>query len=183
MATPQESEPRPLSAAQSGIWVAQMLDTRSPAYNVGEYLEILGPIDPGLFEAALRRIVSELDALRLRFVDTGDGPRQWIGPEPEWVMPFVDVGAVDDPRAAAEAWMRDDMARLVDLGRGPLFGFALFRAGTFPVPGTFSVPGAWPGRGGPGVTGSRFRRPAGGGLPRAVIETIAPACGRFLAGG
>jgi hypothetical protein len=34
----------PLSAAQLGLWFAQQLDPRNAAFNVGEYLEILGPI-------------------------------------------------------------------------------------------------------------------------------------------
>ena len=31
--------------AQLGIWVAQMLDPRSPVYNIAEYIEIVGPIE------------------------------------------------------------------------------------------------------------------------------------------
>ena len=55
---------------------------------------------------------------------------QDIGVDPDWVMPIIDVSAEADPRVAAEAWMRDDMARVADLTRGPLFGYALFRAAT-----------------------------------------------------
>ena len=36
--------------------------------------------------------------------------------------------AEPDPRVAAEAWMKADMARPVDPAIGPLFGFALFKA-------------------------------------------------------
>ncbi len=118
---------RLLSAAQLDIWFAQMLNPHSPAYNIGEYLEIVGPIDPGIFETALRRVVAESDALQLRFIETDDGPRQYIKEDSDWLMPIVDVSAEIDPRAAAEAWMRDDMVRIVDLAHGPLFGYALFR--------------------------------------------------------
>ena len=129
MSVISELSMRPLSAAQLGIWAAQMIDPVNPAYNTGEYFEILGPIDPRLFETALRRVVAETDALRLRLVESAEGPRQYAGADPAWVMPLVDVSATADPRAAAEAWMRDDMARAVDLTRGPLFGYALLRAG------------------------------------------------------
>jgi Condensation domain len=118
---------RPLSRAQLGIWFAQMLDPNSTVYNVGEYLEILGLIDPRLFEIALRRVVAESDALHLCFIETDEGPRQYIGAGADWLMPIIDVSAEVDPQAAAEAWMRDDMARIVDLTRGPLFGCALFQ--------------------------------------------------------
>ena len=42
----------PLSVAQLGIWVAQMLDPRSPVYNIAEYIEILGPVELEVFRKA-----------------------------------------------------------------------------------------------------------------------------------
>ncbi len=122
-----KSDLRPLSTAQLSIWVAQMLDPQSPIYNVGEYLEILGPVDPDLFATALRQVVAESDALHLRVVDTADGPRQVLGKEPDWRLSILDVSEQVDPRAAAEKWMAEDVDRIVDLARGPLFGYALFR--------------------------------------------------------
>jgi hypothetical protein len=50
----QENNPLPLSDAQLGIWFAQSIDPSSPAYNLAEYLEIAGPTDATLFEAAVR---------------------------------------------------------------------------------------------------------------------------------
>jgi len=57
-----------LSAAQLGIWFAQRLNPSTPAYNIGEYIEIHGSVDPILFERALRQVVAETDALRLQFI-------------------------------------------------------------------------------------------------------------------
>jgi len=59
----------PLSTAQEGIWLAQMQDTASPAFNIAEYVEIQGPIDTILFETALRQIVAETEALQVRVVE------------------------------------------------------------------------------------------------------------------
>ncbi|MCB5181518.1 condensation domain-containing protein, partial [Streptomyces antimicrobicus] len=118
----------PLTAAQSGIWFAQQLDADNPVYNAGEYLEIHGPVDRDLFETALRRVVAEMENLRARFTETPDGPRQLIDDAPEWELGLVDVSAEPDPRAAAEAWMRADMARPQDPSQGPLFLFVLFKA-------------------------------------------------------
>ena len=111
-----------------GIWIAQRLDPGNPEFNIAEYLEIFGPVDPRLFEMALRRVVLEADALRLRVIDTDLGPRQYVDADLDWVMPFIDVSAETDPRAAAETWMQEDTNRVVNLSGGPLFGFALFRA-------------------------------------------------------
>ena len=124
----EESSPLPLSDAQLGIWFAQSIDPSSPAYNLAEYLEIGGSIDAALFETALRQVVNDTDALRVRFVDSADGPRQIICPPPDWSMSFVDVSGASDPRAAAERWMKAVLARPSDLTSGPLFGYALLKA-------------------------------------------------------
>jgi len=48
-----------LSTAQLGIWFAQQLNPSSPAYNIGEYLEIHGSVDAVSFERALQQVVAE----------------------------------------------------------------------------------------------------------------------------
>src|SRR5215831_17312581 len=124
----EENNPLPLSDAQLGIWFAQSLDPASPAYNLAEYLEIAGPIDAALFEAALRQAVHETEALRVRFVDGSDGPQQVIDAMPDWSMSFIDVSTAAAPQAAAERWMRADLATPTDLACGPLFAYALLKA-------------------------------------------------------
>ncbi|MEC0180497.1 amino acid adenylation domain-containing protein [Paenibacillus peoriae] len=119
----------PLSGAQAGIWFAQQMDLQNPAYNTGEYVEILGPVDLICFKEALRRTVDEAESLHLRFGEDEDGPWQVIQPSREWTLHQIDVSAVSDPRKAAEDWMRDDLLKPIDLTHGPLFTQALFRAG------------------------------------------------------
>src|SRR5437879_4290136 len=87
----QENNPLPLTDAQLGIWFAQTIDPSSPAYNLAEYLEIAGPIDATLLEAALRQVISETEALCVRFVSAADGPRQIIGAAPDWSLALIDV--------------------------------------------------------------------------------------------
>ena len=115
-----------LSTAQRGIWLAQQIDPASSAYNIGEYIEIFGSLDAVLFEQSLRQVVSEAQALHVKFV--AGGPGQILDPSPSWSMPIFDVSAKVDARAAAESWMKADLALPVDPTRGPLFGFALFKA-------------------------------------------------------
>ena len=59
----------PLSAVQLGLWFGQQLDPQNAAFNVGDYLEILGPIDPAQFEATLRQVIRETESLRIRLVE------------------------------------------------------------------------------------------------------------------
>ena len=118
----------PLSAAQLGLWFAQQLDPQNAAFNVGEYLEILGPIDPAQFEATLRQVMLETELLRIRLVERAGEPLQIIVAPAQWSLPFFDVSGEADPTAAALSSMRADLQRPTDLLRGPLFAFALFKA-------------------------------------------------------
>nr|WP_245873205.1 non-ribosomal peptide synthetase [Streptomyces phaeoluteigriseus] len=122
----QEDERRPLSGAQEGLWYAGRLAPDSAAYNTAEAVEIHGPVDTGLFEAALRRTVGEADTFALRFVDTDDGPRCHPAPDPDdWSLHRVDVSGAADPEAAAWAFIRTDLAAPVDTEKGPLFSHTL----------------------------------------------------------
>lgn len=88
----------PLTAAQREIWLAEQGSrTPIPGYRVGECLEIHGPVDPELFEAALRRVVDEVDALHVTFVDDGEGPRQILRETWDWAPVHLDLGAEPDP--------------------------------------------------------------------------------------
>ena len=66
-------------APQLGIWFAQKLNPSSPAYNIGEYVEIDGPLVLPLFERALRQVVAEAQSLRLQFSEQAGEPGQTVG--------------------------------------------------------------------------------------------------------
>ncbi|MFI0715942.1 amino acid adenylation domain-containing protein [Streptomyces inhibens] len=119
----------PLSIAQRGIWFAQQLDQDSPSYNIAEYLEIAGPIDVVLLDAAVRRVVAETDTLNVRFTQDGQEIRQIFEPADDGLS-VLDISTEPDPRAAAEAWMRAETGRPVSLESGRTFTLALLRAGT-----------------------------------------------------
>ncbi|MFJ4966505.1 amino acid adenylation domain-containing protein [Streptomyces sp. NPDC088729] len=129
MTTPDSRRPNhPLLGAQEGIWTGHRLDPGSPAYNTAEYVVIEGPVHEELFEAALRRTVDETEALHCVYASDGEGrPWQVDVPVPEWSLHTADVSGDGDPRATALRWIHADIARPVDLTRGPLFGHALFR--------------------------------------------------------
>ncbi|HXB21453.1 MAG TPA: amino acid adenylation domain-containing protein, partial [Candidatus Solibacter sp.] len=120
-------EGRRLSAGQSAIWFAQMLDAGSPAFNIAEYIEIEGALNPVVFETALLRVISETEALQVRIKETEEGPRQFPATDVEWRLQFFDVSGESHPHAVAEAWMREDLGRAINPGVDPLFVYALFR--------------------------------------------------------
>ena len=116
-----------LSAAQREIWLSEKIAPESLLQNIAEYIEIHGPIDPKHFDASVRQLVLEAEALRVRFDESLDAPRQIIAPLPEETLFFLDVSAESDPERSAVNWMQADLIRPVELSHGPLFTFALFK--------------------------------------------------------
>ncbi|MFE2296389.1 condensation domain-containing protein [Streptomyces sp. NPDC059452] len=118
-----------LSSAQTGVWMAQQLDPDDRAFNIGEYCDIAGPVDPVLFEQALREVVAATPALRARFDIGEEGLCQYIDDTVDVPLHHIDVSGEPDPRAAAERWMRQDLAKEYDIAKGPLVTWALFTVG------------------------------------------------------
>ncbi|WP_116209721.1 non-ribosomal peptide synthetase [Streptomyces olivoreticuli] len=119
----------PLSAAQREVWLAQQLAPTSLRYRIAEYLDIAGVIDAALFEKALRGAVEEAEFLRVRFFEEDGESRQVVEPRADWHFTVLDLSGEADPRAAAEAWMRAETERPMDLARDTLFSFALLQVG------------------------------------------------------
>ncbi|WP_344926145.1 amino acid adenylation domain-containing protein, partial [Streptosporangium carneum] len=113
-----------LTGAQLGVWYAQRLDPADPSFNVGQYVELCGPLDLELFGRAVRIGIGEAQALNVRIVDGPDGPWQVLGEGPAWTLDVVR----SDPQDALRA-MREDLATPVDVLRGPLFAQVLYEVG------------------------------------------------------
>ncbi|GHC34167.1 amino acid adenylation domain-containing protein [Streptomyces cinnamoneus] len=116
----------PLLGAQSGILYAQALAPDNPVYNTGDCVEINGPLDAALFERALRHTTREAETLALR-ATAGDPPAQRVDADGERPLHRLDLRAAPHPADEAEAWMRADLGRPVDLTEGPLVTQALIR--------------------------------------------------------
>ncbi|MFE0177215.1 non-ribosomal peptide synthase/polyketide synthase [Streptomyces sp. NPDC059002] len=118
-----------LSGAQLGVWLAQQLEPASSRYNVGVCLEIEGPVDTERFPEAVRLVAAETESLRVRFDTDANGPFQVLTPDCDIPCHVLDMTDEQDPRAAAEAWMRHDLTTPLDLRRAPLFTHALIATG------------------------------------------------------
>ena len=123
----------PLTAAQSGLWFAQMVDSKNPTYCISELVDIPCNLNVVRFEAALRALVRETEALRVEFSveDEQTGVvSQRIGPGPDWELEFVDCSGVAAPIDRARDWMDARLSspmRLPGQGGGAAFEFALIR--------------------------------------------------------
>ncbi len=127
LSTETRNDSYPLSAAQRRVWLAQRQDPAQPAYNIGEYIEVCGPIDPALFERALRQVVAETEALRIQILERADGPCQVVGAASEWSLTVIDVSAESDAQTAAVLWMKRDLARPMEPTHDLVFAYALFK--------------------------------------------------------
>lgn len=121
----------PLTAAQRGIWYAQQLDVENPSYQIGQYLDLRGRIEPRLMRIAVTKIVADLDAVSLRLREDGDGPYAIAAPPrpTDDLLEVVDLRTldVDDAIGQARARMDREMATPRDLTGDELFGAILFR--------------------------------------------------------
>ncbi|MEU5772163.1 amino acid adenylation domain-containing protein [Streptomyces venezuelae] len=125
----------PLLEAQEGIWLAQRVSGSRRLYSVGQYVDISGPVEPHLFERALRQLTDETEILRARFEDDGAGgahmtfslPKSGDLSSPRPLLDFHDLTAHKNPKKAAEAWMRAELDQEITSHADRLFCHALFR--------------------------------------------------------
>jgi len=117
----------PLTAAQLAMWLAQKLALPGTNLNLGEAVEIQGPVDIGHFIAALHQLTEDAETTRCVVEETADGPRFVIHPHYRREIPFVDLSAAADPEGEARAWMMRDIDTLLDVERDALWFSALIK--------------------------------------------------------
>ncbi|MFF4399815.1 condensation domain-containing protein, partial [Streptomyces sp. NPDC001480] len=117
----------PLTAAQAEIWFDEQFTTGPLAYNMADYLDLRGPLDPGLLDRALTRLSHEAEGLRVQFVEEDGAPGQIVRPLARVPLKTLDFSTEAEPLAAAEQWMRADHGNPLKVTDFPLFRGALIR--------------------------------------------------------
>ncbi|RJL19449.1 amino acid adenylation domain-containing protein, partial [Paracoccus siganidrum] len=113
----------PLSAPQAEIWFAQQLDPANDLLDLRGHLHLQGGIDADALRRALDASVAEFDTLRLRIVDTADGPRQFFTEDQGSALQVIDCADM----AEAEADMQRRCRHVYDLASQPPYTFVLYR--------------------------------------------------------
>jgi len=116
----------PLTEAQAGMWFAQAIDPGNPVFNTGQYVEIEGPLDVPAFEKAVDRLALDADCLAVRIAGKD---RQIVEEKNRPFLVIEDFREKPEPREAALQAIRQDMARAVDMAKGPLARQVLYRIG------------------------------------------------------
>ncbi|SEN21075.1 non-ribosomal peptide synthase domain TIGR01720/amino acid adenylation domain-containing protein [Paracoccus alcaliphilus] len=114
---------RPLSAPQAEIWFAQQLDPTNDLLDLRGHLHLQGSIDTGALRRALDASVAEFDTLRLRIIDTPDGPRQFFTEDHGSALDIIDCADM----AEAETDMQRRCRHVYDLVSEPPYSFVLYR--------------------------------------------------------
>ncbi|MFC4909840.1 amino acid adenylation domain-containing protein [Actinomadura gamaensis] len=122
------SEFVPLSAAQQSVWYAQQLNPEVPIC-IAQYIEIEGPLDPALFDRLATLGTREFPGMQIRLTERDGTPFQTIATDTLAAIPTLDFSAEPDPRAAADAWIRADMAAPMDLYGERLYTMRVLRLG------------------------------------------------------
>ncbi|MCE4573782.1 non-ribosomal peptide synthetase [Caballeronia sp. CLC5] len=116
----------PLTPAQLGIFFRQQVDVRDPRFNLAQLTEIIGPLDVGLLETALRRIIGEAEGVQVRLRGTEGLPYQVLETV-DFRLPVIDVSDAADPRQSVEDFVKAELATAIDLNQWPLFNITLLK--------------------------------------------------------
>lgn len=119
----------PLTTAQRGLWVGQKISSKQATFNLAEAVELFGPIQPVLFQRALRQLTVEFETLRIHVVEQQGVPSQVIAPAYQGDFPYMDYADRPDPWESARQWMMAELTKPIDMATDPLWFCALFRLG------------------------------------------------------
>lgn len=114
-----------LTSPQMAIWLDQALHPQMPIYNTGQTLTISATLDLSRFAAAVRIVISESDALRLRFTQKGATIAQEIVDDVEHGLEVRDFTSLRDPEEGAKEWLERTFWRPLTPADFPLFRFAI----------------------------------------------------------
>ncbi|MFI2209289.1 amino acid adenylation domain-containing protein [Streptomyces sp. NPDC020141] len=123
-------EPPRLSFSQERLWLLDRLLGEDSSYNtVPLAVRLHGPLDPALFDRALGEVVRRHEVLRTRFPVVDGEPRPVVDPPGPVHAERTDLRGAADPRAEADAIVREHRADPLDAARGPLLTARLLRTG------------------------------------------------------
>jgi amino acid adenylation domain-containing protein len=119
----------PLSTAQERVWFLQQLDPSNRSYHFQATLRLRGDLDVTALERSLEEIVRRHEILRTTFPAVDGRPIQSIHPAAPLHLPLIDFEALgaQEPEAAAQGFIEDELRQPFDLTRLPLVRWTLLR--------------------------------------------------------
>ncbi|RXH11368.1 amino acid adenylation domain-containing protein [Bradyrhizobium guangzhouense] len=117
-----ERRARPLSFAQSRLWILDRFQPGNPAYNIATSVPLYGRVDVAVLERTINEIVRRHEALRTTFEVVDGQPAQVVKPSLKLKLAIVDLrsrsGAAREE--ALSRFIYAESRRPFDLRTGPL---------------------------------------------------------------
>ena len=113
----------PCSLVQRTCWYLDRMTPGSSTYNIAVRFLLSGPLEVGLLEEALRRVVLRHEVLRTHFSATDGEPKQIVEPFDNFSLPVSDLrGWPAEQRETEAERLAVEEARIgFDVEHGPLF--------------------------------------------------------------
>jgi amino acid adenylation domain-containing protein len=117
----------PLSFAQQRLWFLDQFEQDCVAYNMARVFRVKGPVNVIALEQSLREIVQRHEILRTIFPAVDGQPVQFISPEIDLALPFVDLRVLPETEREAEMQrlITEEAQQSFDLAQGPLLRIML----------------------------------------------------------
>jgi acyl carrier protein len=119
----------PLSLGQESMWRYSQTPRTSAAYTLGLSDQFFGPLDVAALRESLSRMVQRHEILRTTYPGRRGAPAALIHPAEPVLLPLFDVSGEANPKETAAQIIKAELAKVVDVARGPLIRFSLVRLG------------------------------------------------------
>ena len=98
----------PLHPAQRDVYTDQLINTKSPHYNIGGYIKLKGSLNKEKFHEAIISAPNVFDVFKLRFDHDEAGPLCYFGQDyVKLQIAEVDFSGHDNPGAEAAIWIQN----------------------------------------------------------------------------
>lgn len=113
-----------ITSAQMGVWIKQKFSPDGFLFDLAEYIEIHGPVDPAVFCQSLKQLSLEVEATRTKIVEQEGMPVQVVSADVTQEFEVLDFSCAAIPFQAAQQWMNRELRRG---DRQALWGSTLLR--------------------------------------------------------
>ncbi len=121
----------PLSFAQQRLWFLHQLEPESAGYNSPLVVRLSGSLHVGALKRSFQTLVDRHETLRTSFPSQDGSPKQVIATD--FRLPWREENIAGIPESeretTAQAFVKTEVARAFDLGKGPLIRLFLLHLG------------------------------------------------------
>lgn len=115
-----------LTSAQKSILLFQQIHPHSSLFNIGGYALIKGELNHTVFFDSLKSLIKKHNVLQLRIISNKDQFFQYIDPEQNCEIEYIDFSHQSSPEERCLEWLNSNFQKAIDLD-GRLYQSALLK--------------------------------------------------------